>query len=472
MPVYTKDNIAIGIIAEGRRARSGQGQLDHPVISEKGIVIALATGLVESNLTMYANRADPDSLKYPHDAVGSDANSVGVFQQRAPWWGTLADRMDVARSAAMFYGSLARQRIVDNAGTPNEKRFDYNTDRVSPGTWAQMVQKSAFPDRYDQRMAEARKIYDRLKGEQGPPVDTPTPTVPNPPQYSEFIAFGRGYSARTRPPTNFFIHTEEGNGTAKSLSDYCQGQNGVSYHYTLRDRIVYCPVDTDYASWSVLSANVFSINLCFAGSRAAMSRQEWLAREADIEIAAYLAVQDCRKYNFSTEVIPPPYAGSARPGISDHKYVTQKLGIGDHTDVGSNFPWDVFAKYVRKYADGVSVGDPILELLAMPTNQEKLDFIFAEESKKFASRSIYATPGEGLVDTRAGFVLNVDAMTHQDLVERLAIQYHDDDAIARIVRVASGQGANPNDTWAKEHALTVLQKIPEEVLKAWQEKNR
>jgi lysozyme family protein len=100
----------------------------------------------------------------------------------------------------------------------------------------------------------------------------------------------------------------------------------------------------------VLDANAFTVNLCFAGSRSAWKRNQWLAREADIEIAAFIAVQDCRKYGIPIVVIQPPY--TAGPGLSDHKYVTQELGIGTHTDVGPNFPWDVFTNYVEKFAGG------------------------------------------------------------------------------------------------------------------------
>lgn len=117
-------------------------------VSPRGIVIALATVFVESNWTMYANESDPESLSFPHEALSYDANSVGLFQQRAEWWGTCADRMDPYRSAVMFFNSL--------------KRYDYNDTSRSPGSWAQRVQGSAFPDRYDTRMGEAQALYDRL----------------------------------------------------------------------------------------------------------------------------------------------------------------------------------------------------------------------------------------------------------------------------------------------------------------------
>src|SRR5262245_27720195 len=352
MPNYTPDTIAIGIIAQGRDQS----------VADKGICIAISTGLVESNLTMYANYADPESLQYPYDKIGSDANSVGVFQQRAPWWGSCADRMDVARSASMFYDRLLKV-------SPS-----YLSDEQTPGWYAQQVQKSAFPDRYDQRYPDAVKIFDRLRTvpAAAPPgeLQAPAPIVA-PPQFQEIdMMTGGGASSRSRPPSNFFIHTEEGNSSAEQLARFCDGSNNVSYHYTVRDAVVCDVVDTDLYSWSVLDANVFSINLCYAGSRAGWPREEWLKREKDIEISAYLAVQDCRKYGFSTMVIAPPYHKDS--GISDHAYVTKCLGIGTHTDCGPNYPWDVFSRYVDRYTGQVAaepptevpIGDDLAELSA------------------------------------------------------------------------------------------------------------
>ncbi|WP_182349337.1 N-acetylmuramoyl-L-alanine amidase [Tomitella gaofuii] len=182
------------------------------------------------------------------------------------------------------------------------------------------------------------------------------------PDYVEIPRMGNSRSnrwgARIR---NFYLHTQEGDGTAEGLAAYLNNPgNSASYHYTVRDGIVVDVVDTDYASWSVLDANSSSINLCFAGSRAAWTREQWLTREDDIAIAAWLAVQDCRKYGFATTVIPPNYWYA--DGLSDHAYVTFQLGIGNHTDVGDNFPWDVFTHYVDLYT-GKTVPEPVVNMI-------------------------------------------------------------------------------------------------------------
>ena len=355
------DEYARAIIAEGHGDRDDPDRtLDHPVITPRGIMIALATALVESNLLMYANEADPESLNYPHDAIGSDENSVGLFQQRAPWWGTVADRMDPARSAAMFYHALAR--------------LDYNSTAHPPGWYAQQVQQSAFGYRYDQRFAEAVRLYTRL-------VEPGFGVALARPDFNEYPKWSPNYQGRLGTKIDLWlIHTEEGSANADQLANYLDNPaSQVSYHYTISEDpndhgVTVCDVvDTDYASWSVLDANNESINLCFAGSYVAWTRQQWLDNASKaIDVAAYLAVQDCQKYGILIKVIEPPYL-SDPPGISDHRYVTQHLGIGTHTDVGDNFPWDVFEAAVNKYAGIVA---PAPAPTPTPTSAASPDYAY------------------------------------------------------------------------------------------------
>lgn len=344
MSAYTRDAVAAAFIAEGRR--SG--------VSERGIVICLATGLVESNLTVYANPADPDSLREPHDAVGADANSVGPLQQRAPWWGSSArERMDPTLSSRLFYRAL--------------KALPYDSPAHTPGWYAQQVQRSAFPDRYDERIAQAQALYDRLAAT-APSPDALNGVAMSPaPAYTELDRMGDSRSSRNGAVIrNFLLHTEEGNSTAERLAAYCNdAAHSASYHYTVRDGVVCDVVDTDFASWSVLAANPYTINLCFAGSHAGWTRADWLERRGDLTIAAWLAVADARKYGFATTVIAPPYR--VTDGISDHRYVTRALGIGSHTDLGDGFPWDLFAADVAAFTGaGAPAGEVRADDAAAP----------------------------------------------------------------------------------------------------------
>lgn len=313
-------------------------------VTARGIKIGLSTGLVETNLLNYANRAVPGSLTVPYDAIGSDSKSVGIMQQQPQWWGRGdgIDLMNPATAARLFFEQLIK--------------LDYNNTTRSPGSYAQQVQRSAYPARYDQRFAEASALYDAVAS------TTPTPEVPAMPTapFKEIdMMTGGGRDSRFGARISYWLlHTEEGSGDTDPvrLGRYCSGANGVSYHYTAGRGIVCDLVDTDFASWSVLSANPYTINLCFAGSRAGMSRDEWLKTfKADIRNAAYLAVQDAKKYGMAIEVIGTggKYSGK-RQGFADHQFVTKVLKIGTHTDVGSGFPTDYFAQCVKEFTVGVA----------------------------------------------------------------------------------------------------------------------
>lgn len=162
-PLSQADTYALACIREGQRLG----------ITPRGIQIALATEMVETDQKIYANTNDPASLAenpdgsdvYPHDAVGSDHLSSGLFQQQPPW-GSLADRMDPTRSATLFFtcdngpGVRGLTKIRDEDGD----LYDYNDTSNTPGFYAQKVQGSAFPDRYDARMSDAVAQYNRLVG--------------------------------------------------------------------------------------------------------------------------------------------------------------------------------------------------------------------------------------------------------------------------------------------------------------------
>lgn len=123
------------------------GKLGKPIdYVARAADIALGVCLVESGLLIYANPSVPGSLALPHDAVGHDHASVGMFQQQVPGWGTVI-RCQGARSSSLhFYSRLMR---LDWTGKSN-------------GRLAQLVQVSAFPDRYAQRDAEAIRIRKAL----------------------------------------------------------------------------------------------------------------------------------------------------------------------------------------------------------------------------------------------------------------------------------------------------------------------
>lgn len=432
MSNYTKDNIAIGIIAEARSRN----------LDDLAAVCGLSCSLVEADLQMYANANDPETLRFPYDKLSTDKNSSGPFQQRPPWWGTPADRMDVRRSAGMFFGSLVKQRNPE-----------YHQD---PGIAIANVQncRKDLRWKYGARMDDAWAVFNRLKNsDAAPPVGETPAAAPisgvQKPAFTELdFMTGGGRSTRSRPAINAFIHTEEGDSSAEQLARYCDGSHDVSYHYTIRDGIVCDVVDTDYYSWAVLNANVFSINYCFAGSRAAWSREQWMARQRDIDIVAYLIVQDCLKYpSMNTLVIPPPYNYQG-PGISDHKYVTQALHIGNHVDVGGGFPWDYFESRILYYNGFQTAGDELM-------TKEEHDALFkvlGYLENPVPSGSPYTPAGGAMIPTK-DLIRYTDAATHAMAVEQGAIVFGDPANVAQI-RDAAQRGVI--------RAQLAWNKIPEE----------
>lgn len=137
---------AKGIIAacKARKLPDDQGQ--------RVADIALETALTESRLRMYANANNPESLRLPHDAVGRDHGSVGLFQQQVGGavnstadWGTTAELMDPVISTRKFLDALLRLNWIP----------------LTNWATAQAVQHSAFSDGSNYRSNDATAIQIR-----------------------------------------------------------------------------------------------------------------------------------------------------------------------------------------------------------------------------------------------------------------------------------------------------------------------
>lgn len=333
--------------------------------------------------------ADPETMQYPHDSTSDDGRSSGYFQQQPPWWGTARQRMTLADAADMFLDRLTDdwQQAANNPALA--------------GQFAQQVQGSAYPDRYAGKWDEA---WDVLRRALATPQPSPQPSpgdnnMVDRPDFNEYSVWSPNCQDRNGSKIDLFLlHTQEGPGNADSLAHFLADPNSqVSYHYTIStgyphdNGVTVCDcVDTDLAAWSVGDANNRSINLCFAGSSVNWSRDEWLTKAGRaIDVAAYLAVQDCRKYGIPTTILGfggnYPIHGA---GISDHRYVTDVIGWGTHTDVGPNFPGDVFAAAVAKYAGTQPAPQPSPTPQPSPGDQP-LDALTPDEQHELLDKTRY-----------------------------------------------------------------------------------
>lgn len=275
-----------------------------------------------------------------------------------PKWGFLAASwywLNAGPKPGQINGFADKGDIYSVSRCVNGWRTDENGNAVDPNGW---------PDR-QARWNRCLAIGDALLT-----GGTPVPDEPRP-DFNEYWV--QSPSSQSRNGTKidlWLLHTQEGGGgndAADNLAQYLANPaNKVSYHYTASQAsdggVTVCDVvDTDLASWSVLSANNRSINFCFAGSRASWSRADWMKQSKAIDVAAYLAVQDCKKYGIPLVVIGTGgNYSSARAGVADHQYVTKVLKDGTHTDVGGGFPVDYFTERFNFWAAGGVVTPPVV----------------------------------------------------------------------------------------------------------------
>ena len=129
-------------------------------LETKYIQVALMTALQESKLQVYANSNVPESMSYPHEAVGRDHDSVNLFQQRPGAWGSVKQLMDVGFSIGMFFGGPTKPKADGPRGLLDIPGYQSK----GLGELAQSVQVSAFPSAYDQWAPVAATILDKVGG--------------------------------------------------------------------------------------------------------------------------------------------------------------------------------------------------------------------------------------------------------------------------------------------------------------------
>ncbi|MFH5879459.1 C40 family peptidase [Arthrobacter sp. NA-172] len=134
-------------------------------VPKDGQIIAIMMALQESGLRVLANMNVPESLRFQHDGVGSDHDSLGTAQQRpAAGWGTIPQLMDPNYNARAFYGGPSGP----NQGSPPGLLDVLTWQFMDKGKAAQAVQVSAFPELYARWDTEATVIVDALAGGNAP----------------------------------------------------------------------------------------------------------------------------------------------------------------------------------------------------------------------------------------------------------------------------------------------------------------
>jgi N-acetyl-anhydromuramyl-L-alanine amidase AmpD len=162
------------------------------------------------------------------------------------------------------------------------------------------------------------------------------------------------------------IHYTAGSERASSAEDGAaydaRRTDGTSTHYFVdQDSIVQCVRTSDRANAARARGNRLGIQYELCGTQ--QSRAQWLdaASRATLQIAARQVARDCVKYDIPVRrltVAETRRAWTEFPsgprGIVGHVDCTQAYPEdgGDHTDPGTEFPWDVFLQMVQDEISG------------------------------------------------------------------------------------------------------------------------
>ncbi len=132
-------------------------------LGNTGAAIGVAVALAESTLYNYANDGTStligsaegrqlndaeravarESLQYPHDRVGNNLDSIGLFQQRPmTGWGSPDQLIDPATSAGLFYDRLAEVPAWQSLPPWNAAQIVQGSPSSDGGIYREMYQKA------------------------------------------------------------------------------------------------------------------------------------------------------------------------------------------------------------------------------------------------------------------------------------------------------------------------------------------
>jgi hypothetical protein len=161
------------------------------------------------------------------------------------------------------------------------------------------------------------------------------------------------------------LHTAEGARTVGSLYGYFDRNQNASSHAGADGYQLSEPwVPDERAAWTLLNGNPRSLNLEMCGF-AHWTREQWLSTgwvdgvwnpRQMIRHAAAWTRQKCDAHSVPRRLLTPAEVGQGMSGIIDHARYTFGTGDGNHTDVGKNFPWDV---YFSDLGGGSGEEDPL-----------------------------------------------------------------------------------------------------------------
>lgn len=171
-------------------------------------------------------------------------------------------------------------------------------------------------------------------------------------------------ATKTRGPNRLIVlHTTEGSEGPMSAENLCAlmglpgdrpsssgGFYGASYQYAVDTDRVIPAVHDDVVAYAAAGANHDGIHICIPG-KVSQTREMWLdaVSRAYVRNAAAVTIDVAHRHQIPLERVRSPEIISGEWGVCDHWAVTQAYRLSTHTDVGANFPWDVFWSDVTSF---------------------------------------------------------------------------------------------------------------------------
>lgn len=144
--------------------------------------------------------------------------------------------------------------------------------------------------------------------------------------------------------------------TAESLAKWQQQpatmrkpQNYGGYHEIVDTTVCAITAANNERVNGAVGDNDFAYHICLIG--ATQTREQWLDKFSSevIENAAERTAAKCHELQIPPVKLTIAEVRANAFGIEDHWDVTRAFGEGTHTDVGAEFPWDVFMERVAHY---------------------------------------------------------------------------------------------------------------------------
>lgn len=157
-------------------------------------------------------------------------------------------------------------------------------------------------------------------------------------------------------PLHVVVHTNQGPADApvEGLLRFMQNRaNGASYHVVVNAAgVTGRSNDDEYIPWAAgYTSNRLGMHLCLMGY-AEDTTAQWLARGAQLDAAADVAADWCRRYGIPAVKLTGAEMRRRARGFGGHDTTVDAWHETDHWDPGKGFPWAEFIARVNTRLNG------------------------------------------------------------------------------------------------------------------------